>query len=232
MNARTPRERARLAVLEELKAVARTQLEERGAAGLSLRHVARDLGLSSSGIYRYVASRDELLTLLIVDAYDALGEAVESAEAAVDRADLFGRWWASCSAVRDWARGRPQEYGLVYGSPVPGYEAPPSTIGPASRVPLTFGRILRDAARAASAQGGSPSEPAGATLAGLPGKLVAVELEGLSPELVARGVLAWVTLFGLVSFEVFGHLTGTVADDDAYFRWACERAARSIGIAL
>lgn len=225
VTARTPRERTRLAVLEELKAVARSQLEERGAAALSLRHVARDVGLSSSGVYRYVESRDELLTLLIVEAYDGLGEAVERAEAAVARDDLFGRWWASACALRAWARVRPQEYGLVFGSPVPGYEAPPTTVGPASRVPLVLSGILRDAA----ARMPSPAPDAGAGVDATH-SFVAVELAGLSTELVARGVLAWVTLFGLVSFELFGHLSGTVSDNDAYFRWACERAARTIGI--
>ena len=141
----TPRARARAAVVEEIKAAARAQLAEVGAAALSVRHVARELGMSSSGMYRYFASRDELLTALIIDAYDALGGAVEQAEAAVDRADLFGRWWAAASAVRTWARAHPQEYGLVYGSPVPGYAAPQDTVGPASRVPLALATILRDA---------------------------------------------------------------------------------------
>ena len=153
----TPRARARAAVVEEIKAAARAQLAERGAAALSVRHVARDLGMSSSGMYRYFASRDDLLTALIIDAYDALGEAVERADAAVDRADLFGRWWAAASAVRTWARARPQEYGLVYGSPVPGYTAPQETVGPASRVPLALAAILRDAwvaSRAASERRG------------------------------------------------------------------------------
>lgn len=222
---RTPRERARLAILEELRVVARAQLEERGAAGLSLRHVAKDVGMSSSGIYRYVASRDELLTLLIVDAYDGLGDAVERAEAQVPREDTFGRWWAACRAVREWARVRPQEYGLVFGSPVPGYVAPPSTVGPASRVPLVLSGILRDAAAKVH-----PHGDAGPTGVDATHSFVASELAGLSTALVANGVLAWVTLFGLVSFELFGHLKGTVRDPDAYFRFACERAARTIGI--
>lgn len=223
---RTPRERARAAVLEELKAVARVQLEERGAAALSLRHVARDLGMSSSGIYRYVKSRDELLTLLIVDAYDALGEAVERAEAAVDRADLLGRWRAAALAVRGWAKGRPQEYGLVFGSPVPGYEAPPATVGPASRVPLVMAKILRDAAgHLEGVEGTDGTTGVEASLS-----FVATPLAGIAESMVAKGLLAWVGLFGLVSFELFGHLKGTVREGDTYFLWACEDLARSIGI--
>jgi AcrR family transcriptional regulator len=78
--------------------------------------------MASSAIYRYFASRDELLTALIIDAYDALASA---AEAAASRADLPGRWLAACHAVRAWALANPHEYALIYGSPVPGYHATP-----------------------------------------------------------------------------------------------------------
>ena len=83
----------------------------------------------SSAIYRYFPSRDDLLTALIIDAYDALGDAVEAADAAVDRADLRGRWLAVCRAARAWALAHPAEYALIYGSPVPGYAAPDDTVG-------------------------------------------------------------------------------------------------------
>ena len=81
-----PRVREELTL--QIIATARRHLATEGAAGLSLRAVARELGMASSAVYRYVASRDELLTLLIVDAYDALGEAVERAEAKVPRDEL------------------------------------------------------------------------------------------------------------------------------------------------
>ena len=87
---------------EEIKAVAKRHLSSEGA-NLSLRAVARDVGMASSAVYRYFASRDDLLTALIVDAYDAVGEVAERAEATVDRADLLGRWLATARAVRAWA---------------------------------------------------------------------------------------------------------------------------------
>ena len=80
MNAgRTARERARAELTDEIKAVARRQLATVGAQGLSLRAVSRELGMVSSALYRYFPSRDDLLTVLIIDAYDALGEAAEAA---------------------------------------------------------------------------------------------------------------------------------------------------------
>ena len=125
MNAsRSARERVRAELIREITEIARRQLATEGAAGLSLRAVAREMGMVSSAIYRYFPSRDDLLTTLIIDGYNAVGAAVEQAEAACPRDDYTGRWLAACRAVRDWALANPHEYALVYGSPVPGYEAP------------------------------------------------------------------------------------------------------------
>src|SRR4051812_35528760 len=138
------RARVRAEMTDEIKRVAREHLATQGAANLSLRAVARELGMVSSAVYRYFASRDELLTGLIIDAYNAMGEAVETTEAAVDRSDLVARHRAICHAVRDWALTHPHEYALTYGSPVPGYAAPTDTIGPASRVALVLLRVIED----------------------------------------------------------------------------------------
>ena len=145
--AATPRERVRAELSREIKEEARRQLAASGADGLSLRAVAKELGMVSSALYRYYPSRDDLLTVLIIDAYDALGAAAEGAiapgQAAAGRAaPARDRWLAACHAIRDWARANPHEYALIYGSPVPGYRAPEATIGPAARVPLAFAVLL------------------------------------------------------------------------------------------
>src|SRR6266487_1323800 len=140
------RERTRAEITREIMNAARRHLATEGASGLSLRAIARELGMSSSAVYRYVASRDELLTRLIVAAYEALASAVEAQEAAAARNDLAGRWAAVCRAVREWALANPNEYALIYGTPVPGYVAPPATIAPAARVSSVLLGILADAA--------------------------------------------------------------------------------------
>src|SRR5438067_10002972 len=140
---RAARERTRAEITREILAAARRHLATDGASGLSLRAIARELGMSSSAVYGYVASRDELLTRLIVTAYDALGSAAETQEAAMDRNDLAGRWAAACDAVRGWALANPNEYALIYGTPVPGYIAPAATIAPAARVSSVLLGILR-----------------------------------------------------------------------------------------
>ena len=97
---RAARERTRAEITREILDAARRHLATDGASGLTLRAIARELGVSSSAAHGYVASRDELLTRLIVTAHDALGGAAEREEAAVDREDLAGRWAAACGAVR------------------------------------------------------------------------------------------------------------------------------------
>ena len=118
----TPRERAREQTLQDITRIGREQLAAVGAAALSLRAVARDLGVVSSAVYRYVKSRDELLTLLVVDGYNELGDAVEAAVASA--AGPREQFLALGRAVREWALREPARYGLLFGSPVPGYDAP------------------------------------------------------------------------------------------------------------
>src|SRR3954454_1962832 len=121
--ARGARARARIEITAAIKDEARRQLAAGGAAALSLRAVARELGLVSSALYRYFPSRDDLLTALIIDAYDSLGAAAEAAAVANGTAGPRSGWRAVCHAIRDWARQNPHEYALIYGSPVPGYQA-------------------------------------------------------------------------------------------------------------
>ena len=128
----TARDRVRAELTREITDAARRQLAEVGASALSLRAVAREVGMVSSAVYRYFPSRDDLLTRLIIDGYDDLGSAAEKADDPT--AAPRDRWMAVCRAVRHWAVAHPYEYALLYGSPVPGYAAPQDTIDPATRV--------------------------------------------------------------------------------------------------
>src|SRR5664280_821390 len=83
------RERRRTEVTAALLAAAKRELARTGAAGLSVRAVARDMDMAPSALFRYIRGRDELLTLLIVDAYDDLGDHVEAVETAVPRSCLL-----------------------------------------------------------------------------------------------------------------------------------------------
>ncbi|MDN0196454.1 TetR/AcrR family transcriptional regulator [Streptomyces sp. S.PNR 29] len=224
--ARGARARARIEVTAAIKDEARRQLAADGAAKLSLRAVARELGMVSSALYRYFPSRDDLLTALIIDAYDSLGEAAEAAHDAVAGAGPAQRWGAVCEAVRGWALGHPHEYALIYGSPVPGYTAPEATVPAASRVGLLLIGIARDA-----------HQGSGLTEVSLPQELrpeaerMAADLApDLPPETVTALVAAWAQLYGLVGFELFGQFNRVVEDREAFFRHAALRLAHGVGI--
>jgi AcrR family transcriptional regulator len=224
----TARERVRAELITEIKEVARRQLAVAGADRLSLRAVARELGMVSSAIYRYFPSRDDLLTALIIDAYHAMGDA---AEAAFDAApDPRGQWRAVYRAVRDWARAHAREYALVYGSPVPGYRAPQDTVAPAARVPLLLLEPIRacwSAGTLAPAFEGPPLSP---PLRAQATRLAAEVSPGLPAAVVARAIVAWTQLYGMISFELFGHLVGSVDPSDEFFHHATEQMADFIGL--
>jgi AcrR family transcriptional regulator len=227
---RTARERARAELSREIRDEARRQLAVAGPDGLSLRAVARELGMVSSALYRYYPSRDDLLTALIIDAYDALGAAAERADAALPRADVRGRWRAVAAAVRKWARAHRHEYALIYGSPVPGYQAPRDTVAPASRVSLALIAVLRDGWQAGrlepASAGPAPSEPLAAQVQRL-AEAIAPELPG---PVLTRALIAWTQLFGMLSFELFGQLVGSVDPSDAFFTHAVEQMADFLGL--
>jgi AcrR family transcriptional regulator len=233
---RTARERARTELTREIKAEARRQLAIDGAPQLSLRAVARELGMASSAIYRYFPSRDELLTELIIDAYDSLGAHAEGAERAVPRDDIRGRWRAACGAVRNWALAHPHQYALIYGSPVPGYQAPQATIAPAGRVALIIGGVLADSPSATLA-GSDDTAAAGAAAVSLRPALAeqvagvaAVIAPGVPEPVIARALIAWTQLFGMISFEQFGQLVGSVDPSDDFFAFAVEQMADFVGL--
>ncbi|WP_109003837.1 TetR/AcrR family transcriptional regulator [Streptomyces rishiriensis] len=234
---RTARERARIEFTAEIKAVARRQLAESGAAALSLRAVARDLGLASaSALYRYFPSRDALLTALILDGYTSLSDAAEAAYAALDvaeaePADVLERWVGVCHAVRDWALAHPHEYALIYGSPVPGYAAPQDTVAQATRLPYLIGALFSDRL---GKDGNRPSD----TRPAMPDdarQSLAPLLAGLPPDtpadLVMSSLMGWTYLLGALSFELFGHRREIIADPRAFFDHEARRLGAALGLA-
>jgi AcrR family transcriptional regulator len=228
MSSPTPgaRARARIEVTAAIKNEARRQLAAEGAAKLSLRAVARELGMASSALYRYFPSRDDLLTALIIDAYDSVGEAAEAAHDACTDAGPTRRWVAVCEAVRGWALAHPHEYALIFGSPVPGYTAPEATVPAASRVGHVFIGILREAHRGL----GVAKPPLPTELRPEAERMAADLAPDLPPEVVAALVAAWAQLFGLVGFELFGQFNRVVSDRETFFRQAAAQLAHGVGL--
>ena len=187
-----------------------------GAAGLSLRAIARDLGMVSSAVYRYVASRDDLLTLLVIDAYSELADAVDGAHRAA-----VGSWreqlMAISRAARQWAVDQPASWALLYGSPVPGYHAPRErTVGPGTRV---VGALF-EAIAGGIATGDIPQTNVAAA------QPLSSDFDRLRAEFefpgddsaVAKCFVLWAGLVGAISLEVFGQYgADTLTEPGAVF---------------
>lgn len=190
--------------MRDIVRIGRAHLATDGAAALSLRAIARDIGMVSSAVYRYVESRDELLTLLVVDGYNELGDAVDEALASVGEADHAGRLTAIGRAVRSWALAEPATYALLFGSPVPGYQAPAErTTGPGTRVIYRLVEVW-EAAWVAGAVA-APDTPVAPRRLSRDLARIRRDTGITAPDgLIARGLLVWAALFGCISFEVFG----------------------------
>ncbi len=210
------RQESRDRIAREIVEIGRRHLVTDGAAGLSLRAVARELGMVSSAVYRYVASRDELLTLLLVDAYNELAESVEAA-----RGGASGGWRqqlvSMAHAARSWAVQNPAGWSLLYGSPVPGYHAPrDQTVEPGTRVVGSLFAVVA---------GGVATGEIAATEHPVP-QALSKDFDGLRDEfgfcaddaVVAKCLTLWAALVGAISLEVFGHYgADTFTDPELVF---------------
>lgn len=207
------RQETRERIEREIVEVGRRHLVTEGAAGLSLRAVARELGMVSSAVYRYVASRDDLLTLLIVDAYTDLADTVDQAAAAAE-GSWQDRLLHMAHAARVWALEQPASWALIYGSPVPGYHAPADvTVGPGTRVVGALLAVVAEGVAAGDVPDGGPS-PSPSTSA----DFAAIRQEFAFPGADApmlKVFLLWAALVGAISLEAFGQYGADTLSDPA-----------------
>jgi AcrR family transcriptional regulator len=221
------RARAHAAVRADITAEARRQLAVAGAASLSLRAVARELGMASSAMYRYFTSRDELLTALIVEGYDAMGEVAEAEATAGGTAAR--RFQAVCRAIRGWALDHPHEYALLYGAPVPGYHAPELTTSAAGRTIAVLASLVRDAHQAGEL---SPDKipPLSKAMAAQARPIGQAIMPGVPLPVVARALAVWAQLFGQLNFEIFGRQQDIVPDSEVLFDFTIATMLDMLGI--
>jgi len=228
------RERRRAQTTEQILEAARRRLTTDGAASVTLRAIARDLDTGVASLYRYFASRDALITELLVEAYDSQADAV--AAAAGDHPDAADALLAAVHAYRSWSLTHPTQFALAYGTPLPGYEAPPErTVGPGVRVGgLVIGLVSTlwrdsrlDPARVRQRDADlSVAERRGLeALAQRRGYDVPVALLSLVIDLLVR-------IHGFVGMEVFGQLRPiTSAPADTFARTARD-ALTHLGLAV
>jgi len=227
----TRRERLRLATVDEIKTVARAQMAAEGTASVTLRAIARDMGMTPSALYRYFGSRDELVTALVTDAYDALADAMEAAVAEVLPGSHAERLLAAFAAFRGWGVEHPTEFALIFGSPIPGYQAPETTRPAGERYTGLLLRLLAEAHRAGALRRGRLDMRVPAALER---QLVAFrERQGVADlpvPVLAFALSAWVRLHGVVALEVFGHLRPAVGDGAPLFEQEVGAILRQSGL--
>jgi len=185
----TRRDRAHEQTKTEIKELAYGQIADAGLGGLSLNGIAREMGVTGPALYRYYASRDDLITDLLGESYEAWGQV------SFDAASRAGgsakhRLFAAARALRAWAKAHPERYDLLFGRPLPGYEAPPErTLAPARQSLDALAALL------AAHRGISPTSLAAREAA----------------------VLVWSRLHGFLSLELGGHFDDLDLDVDRLF---------------
>ncbi len=230
---RPRKESGRTVTAEEIKAVARRQMSEHGTAGLSLRAIARELGITAPAIYNYFPRLEDLITTLIVDAFTALAVAMETAgaEARTEGAGLWETFTRITRAYRAWAVAHPTDFQLIYGNPIPGYHAPTDLTGPLAQRPFAqLFDLLQAGWRSGQISLPEEYQPVPPALAGhirayrtksgldLPEVLICVLLSG------------WARIHGQVMLELFHHSQPFIGDPGLFYELELSAYLRRLGL--
>jgi len=212
-----PTRRQQIPQLQEaIKETAWRQIAETGAAALSLRSIARELGITAPAIYNYFADRDALVTALIVDAYTSLGESQIEAIAVLPEADLKARFKALGLAYREWAITHPQRYQLIFGTPIPNYVAPDDITFPAAANAIV---PLANTVQALCSSGQLHAEHLAPMTPALQSMLEAWQkIQPADIEVLYMTVVIWSRVHGLVMLEIGHHNPAVITDPGEIFR--------------
>jgi AcrR family transcriptional regulator len=214
------RDRLRAETSDEIKAIALKLMAAGGPGAISLRAIAREMGMTAGAIYSYFATRDELITALIGDVYTAAVEAAEAARDAVPDTDPGARIMAWAQAMREWALANPEGFRLVYGDPVPGYQPPADGPGKEAELRACTGLIGLVAAAWPVAQGrqSDDREYAWADFDPVLTAHVQADFPGLPPAGIALTLRVWGRMHGLMALEIYGHLGPLIHDPATVYR--------------
>ncbi len=173
------------------------------------------MGTASSALYRYFASYEELIGALCVDAYNACADALTAARDAQPPDDHAGRWWAICQAYRRWSLEHPADFALIFGTPVPGYQASTDVTGTAAgrliAVPL---QVFAAAVQSRAANPDRTQVPRTLQLGPLLRDLLESASADYPPRLAGIALSAWASVLGYLVAEIFGSLLRLVGDSD------------------
>jgi AcrR family transcriptional regulator len=205
------RARYRAQVRQEVKQAALRQLAESGPGGLSIAAIGKQLGVSGPALYRYFASRDDLLTELVIDAYNDLADALTAATSDVSSHDPRPRFEALTRAYRSWALAQPHRYRLLFGPPLPGYDAHALRLIDAAQHAMNLLLDILDAA------GNRTAIPLPQPLASQLAAWAQPHHPGIDPAIALLAVLVWSRLHGIVSLEIAGNFESIGLDPGQVF---------------
>lgn len=216
---------------EEIKTIARQHMAQHGTNALALRAIAREMDISAAALYRYFASLDDLITALILDAFNAMADALEAAAASQPRDDYAARLHAVLLAYRQWALDNPAEFQLIYGNPIPGYEAPSElTRAAAVRSNQVVGGILAEAHQAGKLKTPPEYPHLPETVQNRFDAVSVLYDPPLSSVVLYVAAVGWTHIHGIVMLELFHHLQGVVGDSEAFYRFAVRNLINTIGL--
>ncbi|MDH6134265.1 AcrR family transcriptional regulator [Kitasatospora sp. MAA4] len=226
------RERLRAETAQEIKTIALAHMAENGTAAVSLRAIARDMGMTAGAIYSYYDTRDKLITALIADVYHSLTDTLEAALAACPGGPA-ARVLAYAQAYRWWAVANPHQFQLIFGDPVPEYQAPEG--GPVAEAEhracvLLTGLVVDAWPWAAHLHTGDQHD--WADYDPVFARLICEAFPGLQPAAASLALRLWGRLHGLVSLEVHGHLGPQIQDSEKLYNCEIVDLIHNLGLAV
>lgn len=197
---------------------------------MNLRAIAREMGTTSSALFRYFPNHADLISALLANAYHAHAAALAASVDACPPGGHAGRWAALCHAYRDWSLASPAEFALTHGTPISGYQAPTEVTGPAAARTITTALGVYAAAVAAGAADPARSPvPAGLETGPLWQALLGERAREYEPRLAGIILTAWASVIGYLSAEIFGSLTALATDTSTLYRAHIRAVMTSMG---
>jgi AcrR family transcriptional regulator len=226
----TRRERLRESTREEILSTAWKQIGEAGAAALSLRGIAREMGVTAPALYRYYKDRDALVTALLVDAFSAFTAALETGRDANNADDYAGRFRGMSKAYFQWAVENPQRYLLLFGTPIEGYMFA-EELGPvAQRSFLVLQGVIGEAMTAGRITGEASALGLPTSLK-LQYKLLSEYGMPYSGEATQLALSTWAMMQGLTSLYLYDYLTGFLQDNvETFVDFEIEKMVKNLGL--
>jgi hypothetical protein len=228
------RDRVRAETTVEIKQTARRILVEQGPEAVTLRAIARDMGVTAPALYRYFDSHEELVRRVVGDIFGELADkihaAIEAAGAASD-GDLAEKMAAACQGFRQWALAHKAEFALLFGTPLPGINVEDDDLTEecARKFAGTFYALFLELWR----KNPFPVPPPEEIDPGLREQLARYR-DGIGADVPLGALLTflrcWVRLYGIVSMEVFGHLGFALDDPAPIFEITLAELARLVGL--